>query len=145
MRKLGMRESKTRSFEWAEDDLVCVLPDVGSFSELTWVKIYAEYLPAGLDYFVFDCALHVGDDVALIWLRHVLGFPQHAKMEPALIQVIKQTDVEVLISGIEMLWRRRLKSSPNWTDVGRKQTNHINRVRHRALKLMEEQELVAAG
>lgn len=140
-----MRATKARAFEWAEDDLVCIIPDAADFSELTWSQCHAEVLPTGLDYFLFDCALHVGCDVALIWLRHVLGLGQAPKMDTQLVAALKEHDPEVLISGIEMLWRRRLKSSPNWTDVGRKQTNHVNRVKHRALKLIFEDQLVLAS
>jgi lysozyme family protein len=140
-----MRETKAKAFEWAEDDLVCVIPDAGAYADLTWGTCYAEILPTGLDYFIFDCAMHVGVDVAISWLRNVLGLGQVAKMEPSVIRALKESDPEVVISGVEMLWRRRLKSSPNWTDVGRIQTNHVNRVKHRALKLIYEQELVDAS
>lgn len=140
-----MKETKAKAFEWAEDDLLYVLPDTESFSELTWSQCYGELLPTGLDYFIFDCAMHVGTDVVLNWLRNVLGLQSNAKMEPSIIPALREHDAEVLISGIEMLWRRRLKSSPDWTDVGRKQTNHVNRVKHRALKLIFEDSLVLAG
>lgn len=133
--------TRARAFEWASGDSLLPDPD-DMFSHMTWMEVKADDLPEGLDYFVFACASNVSYDVAASWVRHLLGLPQVGRIDEFVIKILRDVDPEVMISGIEMLWRRRLKSSPNWTDVGRKQTNHVNRVKHRALKiLMESQEL----
>lgn len=133
-----MKENRSRSFEWAQSDSI-----VGEatlvFAEMTWSEIHADFLPPGLDYFLFDLAQSIDVDTATSWLRRVLGLP-HAGQPLAASEATYAAsyDPEPLMDGVEMLWRRRLKSSPNWVDVGRKQTNHINRVKHRALKLIYE-------
>ena len=130
-------ETKARAFDWAEQDTLLPDPD-GMYNEMTWHEVKGNELPPGLDYFVFACASNVGYDVCASWVRHLLGLPQVGSIDDFVIRCLRDADPEVMISGIEMLWRRRLKSSADWTDVGRKQTNHVNRVKHRGLKIIME-------
>jgi lysozyme family protein len=141
-----VKANRDRSFLWAGADNFS--PEAQVFNEIVWAEVKGDDLPTGLDYFIFDCAVNVDQSTAIKWLRNVLGLPQVAILDRATLDYAKGFDPEVLISGVEMLWRRRLKSQPNWTDIGRKATNHVNRVKHRALKLLlEDAELVsiAAG
>ncbi len=132
-----MHSTKQRALEWAQADSLCAAPL--EFADLSWTEVKADDLPKGLDYFVFDCANSLGWSVASQWLRHVLGLQASLLQGPLRseeLQYVNTFDPEVLISGIEMLWRRRIRSEV----AEQKYTNHVNRVKHRALKLLSENE-----
>lgn len=136
-----VRATREKAFDWAATDSLVGEEIARSYAELIWDGVTADELPPGVDYFIFDCAQSVNIDVALRWLRNVVGLSDTNKTAPLTdeeLAHVKEYDPEVLISGVEMLWRRRLKALADWYIDGRKQTNHVNRVKHRALKVIFE-------
>ena len=99
-----------------------------------WDEVKADHLPKGLDYFMFDCALSNDQSVAVRWLQQVLNVPLTSGVDRTTIEASKMMPADVVITGIEMLWRRRCRSLyANLTDH-RYHINHINHARSRALK-----------
>lgn len=133
-----MRANRDSAFLWLTADNLG--KNVDGVLDYYWGETSADNLPAGLDYFIFDCAFNIDHPTALRWLQSVLNIECTGRPDSRTLVAAPRMDTVVAISGVELLWRRRLKSLPNWTDIGRKHTNHINRVKHRAMKLISRPE-----
>jgi hypothetical protein len=137
-----MRENRERAFAWALIDF----PDLGeaypTVCEMVWSEVLGDELPAGLDYFLFACGARVECHLPARWLRKLLerdSLPEllSDRVTVDLARESARHDPGVLISGVEMIWRRRLKAIPYTPLLSKRETNYINRARHRALKLVE--------
>lgn len=102
-----------------------------------WLPVNADSLPLGLDYWQFDCGLLNGVITANRWLQNVVGVVQDGQIGPKTLAALQQKDSKMVLTGIETLRRRRLRSLPDWPTFGRGWTNRVNKAKARALKLME--------
>lgn len=98
-----------------------------------WSVARCGELPAGLDYWVFDCAYRFSPGDAIRWLHLALGIPPVS--EPRLRdQMLKVKSVRDVVCTMEGLVRRRMKISPHWEECKHWWTNRTTRARERALK-----------
>lgn len=96
------------------------------FHEKLWIVLSCNLLPAGVDYFVFDCGVRFSPGDSTRWLR-LASEAGDPLVEPTPGDVIRRMDVFV---------RRRLKSDPRWEEYKHWWTNRANRARDRALKMV---------
>lgn len=112
-----------------KDEKVEELPGVGS----TWRLLACGDLPPGLDYFMLDCAVCFGIGTAQNWLKLVTATDSYDEA----CDRAWDLGSEVVISGIELFRRRRMKSDPLWHQKGSDWSNRCTRAKLRALRLAE--------
>lgn len=106
----------------------------GLFLDHIWNPFGCSDLPAGLDYWVFDCGYRFGG-VAKNWLALSLKLNPF-KAEPRLVaEMIKKQTPRDIILEMDVFVRRRMKSDPAWEECKHWWTNRTNRARDRAIKL----------
>lgn len=137
------RGNKAAAVAYLIDDNVGM--DVTAYAELCWGEIAGDELPSGVDYFLFDCGNCVDVSNALKWLQLVLGIPVTGKPDRVTRASAYLMSPEIIITGVEIFWRRRMKSLPTWETHKRKYTNHISIVRGRALKMLEVRSVAVAS
>lgn len=101
-----------------------------------WDRVRADELPSGIDYFVFDCALHSGVGKAIYWLQSCLGVAADGELGPRTMAAVKKADPAALLGKLEELRRRYLRGHPDWPIFARGWTNRVNKVVKRAKKML---------
>lgn len=124
-----MKTSSERSKLWVEQETSSGSARIQNF----WWMWDLDDCPAGLDYLL----LHLGAELGIKQVR------EWAKlcMEDFQVESIHSLSHEqamVLIDRIELLWRRRLRSSPGWETYRIRWVNQLNRVIKRARNLATE-------
>jgi len=110
-----------------KDEHVTSLPGLGCL----WDGLRLDQVPSGLDYYLLDCAVCFTAQVTEQWLALVTA----TKSPSGQLRVIEDMGIEVVISGLELFRRRRIKADPEWQRHGSEWSNRCNRVRRRALAL----------
>ena len=114
-----------------KDEHVTSLPGLGHL----WDGLRLDQVPSGLDYYLLDCAVCFTAVTTGQWLDLVTA----TKSPSGQLRVIEDMGLEVVISGLELFRRRRIKADPEWQRYGSEWSNRCNRVRKRALALAEPQ------
>ena len=112
-----------------KDEHVTSLPGLGHL----WDGLRLDQVPSGLDYYLLDCAVCFSAVTAGQWLDLVTA----TKSPSGQLRVIEEMGLDVVISGLELFRRRRIKADPDWQRYGSEWSNRCNRVRRRALTLAE--------
>lgn len=99
-----------------------------------WDAVNGDRLPLGLDYFMFDLALANDQAVAVQWLQQVLNVPITHGVDMTTLAALDLVTADVVINGLEMLWRRRARSLYSNLSDHRYHINHINHAKSRAMK-----------
>lgn len=107
------------------------------YQEWFWVPLRCDRLQPGLDYFAFDCGVVCGARVAERWLQLVVGLESEPGLSKMVMIALFEKGVVELIEGMEFLRRRRHRSDPGWSIYSEAWTNRVNRVKRRALALVE--------
>ena len=95
-----------------------VIPDeevYNLYKELYWNKVQGDYLPAGVDYAVFDSAVNMGVGRAAKLIQEAVGVTADGVLGPASVSAIQKTDPKELIekfSALKELFYRSLKTFP---------------------------------
>jgi len=110
-----------------KDEHVTSLPGLGCL----WDGLRLDQVPSGLDYYLLDCAVCFTAVTTGQWLDLVTA----TKSPSGQLRVIEDMGIEVVISGLELFRRRRIKADPEWQRHGSEWSNRCNRVRRRALAL----------
>ena len=145
-----MRLDKLKAFTYVCKDEKRELCELRSGFEAIWDVIGGDDLPEGLDYFMFDSALTCSSVAACKWLELVTGNSICPITYHGAIARSAELGAEVVISGLELFRRRRLKADPDWQRLGVEWSNRCTRAKTRALKMVEQHEcealcLVATG
>ena len=128
-----MISSRERSKLWVEREL----PGHHRTIEFLWEEWELDSCPAGLDYFLLHCGVAFGPRQVKDWV--VLC----SKDLPAKsIKDLSLSEGLLLMDRIELLWRRRMRSSPGWDSYRSSWVNVVNRVMKRARNLAQETQLV---
>jgi len=125
-----MRNNFQQAKEWVlKDEHVTSLPGL----DRVWDSLDCAAMPQGLDYYLLDCGVCFTVGTTAQWLDLVTGtqFPVEQR------ERLRDMGVELVISGLELFRRRRIKADPEWHRYGSEWSNRCNRVRKRALDLAE--------
>jgi lysozyme family protein len=99
-----------------------------------WTPIYADDLPAGLDYAVFDYAVNSGPDRAAKDLQRVLGVTVDGRIGPETVAASK-TDPMGTINRLCDARLRYLQGLGTWATFGRGWSARVTAVRQAALDM----------
>ena len=97
-----------------------VIPDeevYNLYKELYWNKVQGDYLPAGVDYAVFDSAVNMGVGRAAKLIQEAVGVTADGVLGPASVSAIQKTDPKELIekfSALKESFYRSLKTFPTF-------------------------------
>lgn len=83
-----------------------VIPDeevYNLYKELYWNKVQGDYLPAGVDYAVFDFAVNTGVGRATKLIQEAIGVTADGVLGPASLSAIQKTDPKELIEKFSAL------------------------------------------
>ncbi len=111
------------------------------YSRLYWNAVEADNLPNGLDYAVFDAAVHSGPKQAVVWLQQCLGVVADGAMGPITLAAIKTAELPVLIDGFSARRAEALKKLSGFSRFGRGWESRVERVKRDALRLAENSAL----
>lgn len=118
-----------RSKLWVEREK----PGIREYVDSIWRKWELDSCPAGLDYFLLYCGAEFGLRQTRDWV--ILC----SKDLPAgAVKELSSEQAMLLIDRIELLWRRRLRSTPGWEAERSARVNKVNRVVKRAKSLAQE-------
>ena len=97
-----------------------VIPDeevYNLYKELYWNNVQGDYLPAGVDYAVFDSAVNMGVGRAANLIQEAVGVTADGVLGPASVSAIQKTDPKELIekfSALKESFYRSLKTFPTF-------------------------------
>ena len=97
-----------------------VIPDeevYNLYKELYWNNVQGDYLPAGVDYAVFDSAVNMGVGRAAKLIQEAVGVTADGVLGPASVSAIQKTDPKELIekfSALKESFYRSLKTFPTF-------------------------------
>ena len=83
-----------------------VIPDeevYNLYKELYWNNVQGDYLPAGVDYAVFDSAVNMGVGRAAKLIQEAVGVTADGVLGPASVSAIQKTDPKELIEKFSQL------------------------------------------
>lgn len=120
-----------------EKDLLNLTRDdaVALFDEFFWLPLKCDYLPKGVDYFLFDSALVHGTRIASRWLQFALDVEPTGLLTWNTCNLIDERDTQELIVKMEKFRRKFIKNHKDWVTLNSVWTNRITRVRMRAFKM----------
>lgn len=84
-----------------------------------WERVYADDLPAGVDYACFDAAVNSGPGRAVKWLQSCAGVTADGALGPVSMAAIKLADPTELIAAYTHTRLEYLQSLPTWNTFGR--------------------------
>ena len=108
------------------------------YRERYWRRVGADALPAGIDYCVFDAAVHSGPSRAVRWLQTELRTAPDGIVGPKTLAAAARTPRAALVSAY---CRRRLgfmRGLRTWPTFGRGWSRRVARVERAALELVRE-------
>lgn len=103
-----------------------------------WDAVKGDDLPSGVDYAVFDFAVHSGPARAAKYLQAAVGVDQDGKIGPVTIAAARGMNAVDLVAAIcakRMAFLKRLKT---WPTFGKGWTNRVNDVVREAAKMVSE-------
>ena len=104
-----------------------------------WEQFSLDHVPAGLDYFLFDSCVVCTRPVVLRWINHSMLGVDNGAIGPSAVELVRDLEpsrAALLVSQLSFSRRRRHKTEPGWYKWSQQWTNRVNRVQHRALKLI---------
>lgn len=107
------------------------------YMQQLWQPLSCDYIPSGLDYFVFVCGLYSYSDTVIRWLQYSVGLAQTGLLDSETLSAVQKQSPHDLIVTLERLLRRRLRTHWKWNELNQVWTNYVNSAKHRALVLLE--------
>lgn len=105
-----------------------------------WSAVKGDDLPAGLDYCVFDAAVHSGPGRAARWLQAELGVQPDGTVGPITLRVAKVKNGAPLIRAVCRRRLRFMQGLRTWATFGRGWTRRMKAVEASALALLKSHE-----
>jgi lysozyme family protein len=108
-----------------------------------WDKARCDELPAGIDYAVFDAAVHSGPGRAVRMLQNALGVAPDGIVGPMTLAAARRCDPRAVIAAIcdeRLSMMRRL---PGWAVFGRGWSRRVAEVRRTASAMADHPSLIA--
>ena len=106
------------------------------YKQKYWDKIQGDYLPAGVDYVVFDCAINSGPGRAAKFLQQVVGATQDGAIGPGTlgaVEAIPAAEIVVRYSAVRLGF---LQGLATWETFGKGWERRVEEVKHSALKMV---------
>ena len=103
-----------------------------------WDAVKGDDLPSGVDYAVFDFAVHSGPARAAKYLQMVVGAKVDGKIGPATLAAVRKTMRATVINDLCDRRMAFLKSLKTWKTFGKGWTNRVNDVVREAAKMVSE-------
>ena len=103
------------------------------YRALFWHPARGDDLPEGLDYAVFDFAVHSGPPVAVSFLQEIIGTVPDGVFGPLTLAALKKSDVTETIGKLMDARFARMKTLKNWPANRKGWTRRIDEVRAEAL------------
>lgn len=106
------------------------------YREAYWDQCLCDDLPNGIDYVVFDTAIHSGPQKAIEWLQKAAKITQNGIITKETINMIVDMDIEILIN--RMIYERltAIMRLPGWAMLKHKWMKRIQSVRRDALEMI---------
>lgn len=104
-----------------------------------WITMGLDHYDPGLARYLLWTASEVGSATAERWLGLVLGIPDEGSpgfWVEATKRLRLHPDLSIVIDGISLFHRRRLKADPGWVDNHSLWINRLIRAKSRALKML---------
>jgi len=116
-------------------DLIALTCDEAAvvYRDLYWAKIQGDDLPSGVDYAVFDAAVHSGPRQAARWLQDALGVTTDGIIGPQTVAASTLAQADVLIDAVCNKRIAALRGLSTFSRFGRGWESRVNRVRRDAL------------
>lgn len=105
------------------------------YRKLYWDRVEADRLPTGVDYAVFDAAVHSGPRRAVRWLQAAVGARPDGVVGP---ETLAKAAIASAETAVRRLCRRRLRflqSLRTWRTFGKGWARRMNRVERTALAM----------
>jgi lysozyme family protein len=103
------------------------------YRDLFWAKVQGDDLPSGIDYAVFDAAVHSGPRQAARWLQNALGVASDGTIGPETLAASKSAQAVTLIDAFCDKRLAALRGLSTFSRFGRGWESRVNRVRGDAL------------
>lgn len=94
-----------------------------------WDKVSGDYLPAGVDYVVFDCAINSGAGRAIKLLQESLNIVADGYLGPITLKMVASANASTLIDKYQQNRFAFLQSLPTWSTFGHGWGNRIAEVK----------------
>jgi lysozyme family protein len=105
------------------------------YRALFYLPVRAGELPAGLDYAVFDFAVHSGPPVAAAHLQEAIGAEPDGVIGPLTLAAVARADIPSAITTLMSSRLARMKTLSNWSRNAAGWTARIEKVRKTALEM----------
>ena len=137
-----------RSVGVSIDDLLALRPEAAAdYHRLQWERHELDKFPSGLDYFMLDCGVCCGYDVASRWLTENISqrinIGDYERLADITYYWLPER-VAVAVEAMSFARRRRHKTEPGWLTYGAARTNRVNRAVRRSLQMTKSVELNVA-
>lgn len=103
-----------------------------------WDAVKGDDLPSGVDYAVFDFAVHSGPARAAKYLQAAVGVDRDGKIGPVTIAAARGMNAVDLVAAICAKRMAFLKRLNTWPTFGKGWTNRVNDVVREAAKMVSE-------
>lgn len=100
-----------------------------------WDKVSGDVLPVGVDYCVFDAAVHSGPGRAVKWLQQILGQTQDGVVGPKTLAAANSANSVDLIAKYTATRLTFLQALPTWAVFGRGWNRRIAEVAQAASEM----------
>jgi len=106
------------------------------YKQKYWDKIQGDYLPAGVDYVVFDCAINSGPGRAAKFLQQVVGATQDGVIGPGTLKAVADIPAGELIERYSAVRLGFLQGLATWETFGKGWSRRVEEVKHSAFKMV---------
>jgi lysozyme family protein len=101
-----------------------------------WDKIQGDYLPAGVDYVVFDCAINSGPGRAAKFLQHVADVTQDGAIGPGTLKAVAAIPAADIIERYSAVRLGFLQGLATWETFGKGWGRRVEEVQTAALNMV---------
>ena len=101
-----------------------------------WSVVNVQALPAGVDYAVFDFAVHSGPARAAKFLQHIVGVKTDGRVGPATIAAVNAMDAREIVNKLCDDRMTFLRGLPAWPTFKNGWTTRVAEVRRAALSFV---------
>lgn len=101
-----------------------------------WDKVQGDYLPAGVDYVVFDCAINSGPGRAAKFLQQVAGVTQDGAIGPGTLRAVAAMPAADIIEKYSAVRLEFLQGLSTWATFGKGWGRRVEEVKTAALKML---------
>lgn len=106
------------------------------YKQKYWDKISGDYLPSGVDYVVFDCAINSGPGRAAKFLQEAVGVTADGFIGPGTLKAVAAMPAADIIDRYSSVRMKFLESLSTWTTFGKGWGRRVEEVKTAALRMV---------